>query len=188
MYPTLHLFEISFRNAIDWSLRKKVGETWLTDKGLFLANEADKIEAAVKSIKDRGREATHARIVAELTLGFWTALFSVPYEHSIVRPILGNGLKKVPDEHKNRSSIAGRLKRIRELRNRTFHFEPIWNRADLHGDYLLVKTTCEWINPIQCRLLLGSCRFVGTYRRGWKPIVSELEAMMRKELEISVVE
>ena len=75
-YPLLHFFEVSLRNAIDKALSDYVnGKEWLDILPLD-TKSVQKINDAKKTIKLHKHIVTHDRIVAELSLGFWTSLFS----------------------------------------------------------------------------------------------------------------
>jgi hypothetical protein len=99
--PSLHMFEVAVRNAVHWSMSKETKrDDWFNVSGMLEHREQQRVDEARKYIEERGKQATPGRIVAELTLGFWTALFSSPYEASIVHPVLARGMKNIPPEQK----------------------------------------------------------------------------------------
>ena len=139
-YSSLNYFEICFRNSIDLSLTDFVGNgDWLDI--LPLDNKGkSKIEEAKQHIKKNNHKISHDRIVAELTLGFWTTLFSkkcsqFAFQGHLVKTVFPNFSKK----EKNIKLIQKRIDAIRDLRNRICHYERIFHFPDLqkrHDDLL----------------------------------------------------
>jgi hypothetical protein len=83
LYTSLHILEIVLRNSIhnafcdiyqtdNWFSRISLQDT-----------ELNKIQEARDKIRIANHSITSNRIVAELTLGFWTGLFQRHYEQSI---------------------------------------------------------------------------------------------------------
>ena len=70
------------------------------------------------------------RVVAELSLGFWVALFARGYEESLWRTALYRCFDPTPA----RRQLHKQLNRLRRFRNRVAHHEPILSR-DLQTDY-----------------------------------------------------
>jgi hypothetical protein len=54
LYPILHLFEVSLRNAMDWSLKERVGPNWLEGSHILLDNERQKVSEAAEALRGRG--------------------------------------------------------------------------------------------------------------------------------------
>ena len=139
-YSSLNYFEICFRNSIDLSLTDFVaGGDWFNI--LPLNNESlIKISDAKNVVKSKNHPVTHDRIVSELSLGFWTALFSKKYSQCAFQGFL---IKKVfsnfPKREKNVKNIQKKVDAIRDLRNRICHYERIFHFPDLqkrHDDLL----------------------------------------------------
>jgi len=148
-YPGISTFEISLRNAISRELTVLYGrEDWYsvfaTTPGLSGLNKY--IQQANRQIADRNENSSPAKIIAELTLGFWVSLFNVEYER-----ILWKDLRRVfpnmPKKIRQRKNIAPPLNRFRALRNRIFHHEPIsWNLAIVANNHAEMITVMGWIN------------------------------------------
>ena len=87
--------------------------------------------------------------MAEHPFGFWSSMFNSPYEPvwyadgakplSAVFPHLPRTLRK-------RKLIPRRVERIRRLRNRVFHYEPIWNKRDLEERHYQIDEALGWIS------------------------------------------
>ena len=59
----------------------------------------------------------------------------------------GDIFPHAPRRSSTRSTIQCRLESIRRLRNRVFHFEPIWRLPDLRQQHLEILEIIGWINP-----------------------------------------
>ena len=89
------------------------------------------------------------RIVAELSFGFWSSMFNSPYEHTWYADgaaLLENVFPHLPRTLRTRKKISQRVERIRRLRNRVFHYEPIWNKTDLQERHGQIHEALAWIN------------------------------------------
>jgi len=148
-YPCISTFEIVLRNSINRELTVLFGrEDWYasfaTTPGLTDLNKY--IMQANKQIAGRKEYSSPSKIVAELTLGFWVSLFNVEYERILwkdLRRIFPN----IPKKERQRKKVAPPLNRIRTLRNRIFHHEPIsWNLARLEQMHAEMLTVMSWIN------------------------------------------
>jgi hypothetical protein len=54
-----------------------------------------------------------------------------------------------------RGDVEVRLNAARELRNRVFHYEPIWNDAKLVSTHRGIVEVCEWLStPLDNALLV----------------------------------
>ncbi len=146
-YPKLHYFEIIFRNSIDSVLTEYVnGADWITVIP-FDKDSLHKINEVKNRLLKQNKTITHDRIISELTLGFWTTLFSKRYNQYKFQSIL---VKKVftdcPKDQRNIKNIQIRVNEIRELRNRVCHYENIIRYLDIKDKYNNIQTCISWIS------------------------------------------
>jgi hypothetical protein len=73
----------------------------------------------------------------------------------------------IPRKYRTRRYLSKQLHRIRHLRNRVFHHEPIWHWHDLsvqHDDlYILLK----WLSPHAHAYALIHDKFKEIYEQKW---------------------
>lgn len=164
-YPILNLFEIILRNEIhyklsaffsnpNWIIVEKKG--FMSDNALkksqfFLKNQVIKIETKL-SQKTRNKEKiTSGQVIAEQSLGFWTALF-LPYHYKLIKGYITRCFPNKPSSA-NRKTIYKKLKTINDFRNRIYHNEPICfskSLIDFHTAETVKKDIFDllfWINP-----------------------------------------
>jgi hypothetical protein len=70
---------------------------------------------------------------------------------------------------RTRKQVSTQRNRIRHLRNRVFHHEPIWYWHDLaqqHLDTLETIETIEWIEPARRQFVQTNDQFPEAYQRG----------------------
>ncbi|WP_447917147.1 hypothetical protein [Achromobacter aegrifaciens] len=149
LMPALQTVEIALRNAIHQSLTRSMGrpDWW---NGLPTP-EFDWLQAVVSDTKikiARRREyATTDKIVAELTFGSWTRLFNAQHGYTLLGRLL-QAFPTCPKRKRQRTPISSALNRIRDLRNRVMHHEPLlWvapSVAEIHADILEIL---DWIDP-----------------------------------------
>ncbi|MFD1696786.1 Abi family protein [Roseibium aestuarii] len=153
-YTSLHILEITLRNAIHDGLRARHGAGWFRNPAVITDRyQQQKVQEAFA--KFQGQQPTDGQIVAELTFGFWTALFGRRNNH-----LWGQDLRGLFNAGKplKRKQIASRLDDIRGIRNRIAHHEPII-QLDLEQTYL---ETCEitgWLSPAALAWCHTHCRF-----------------------------
>ncbi len=154
-YSPLRILEVVLRNSFDEAISAKSGDrNWLTKVPSTL-NE--KQQAAVREahafLADRQRTITQARVVQEMSFGFWTSLLNGRYEQ-LFHAIGAQVFLGMPRSQRTRGNASHRFESIRTLRNRIFHFRRIWNRPDLQRDYDQILEAIDWVNPDARRLLL----------------------------------
>lgn len=146
LYTPLHTVEVALRNRIHVVMTDKFGGTWydLPEHRLNL-RQADMLQKARSDLADAKKNDTPGRIVAALTFGYWTAMLGTEYDklwqqvlHGIAKQEDGRGLA--------RKKLATPLTRMRILRNRIMHHEPIlyWNLVEHHDAMLQV---IRWLAP-----------------------------------------
>ena len=86
-------------------------------------------------------------LVAELSLGIWTGLFVRHYDKTFAAPAIRLGLRGFPDTIRNRQALYDRFERMRYLRNRVFHHEPIFDWQDLPQLHLDIVRYIGYISP-----------------------------------------
>ncbi len=156
-YGPLRILEVTLRNSFDQAIAAKQRDgNWLTKIPSWLRqSEQEDVQAAHKFLADRGRTMTQARVVQEMSFGFWASLLNGRYEtlfHSIGAEVFPG----LPKPQRTRGNASHRIESIRTLRNRIFHFRRIWNRPDLQSDYDQILEAISWVNPDARRLFLPS--------------------------------
>lgn len=146
-FPLLQVLEVTLRNAIHNEAHQKLGAYWfdnIATKPKLNGNQHRLVRNQARSVRDarnKIREDLHLpqsatvsedRIIAKMTFGFWTNLFSAAYEvnrnpqslwPALLRPVFPNA----PKGARNRAIIQGKLLTIKTFRNKAFHHEPVWN-------------------------------------------------------------
>jgi hypothetical protein len=169
LYPTFNYFEIALRNAIHREAMQHRGNPWWFrgrkswNTGFLLDREADQVDRAHAEVQKR-TAVTPGRIVAELRLGFWNALFYSAYRNTFYAPIAKAIFPGASSKQINQSQMEKRITRIRLLRNRVVHHERIWDSPTLVSDHALIVETIEWISPVMHATLAMLDRFDDVYR------------------------
>jgi hypothetical protein len=202
LYPLLHMLEVTLRNAL-WRgvanrhpgtgvLNLTTGrlDSWLDQDPAMnpVLHESQRTlvdEAKRSVVKDR-RPLTEGRLIAELKFGFWTSLFSHRYgDFSPSQPRLWPSLfpavfPNLDTAKFGRSDVDDRLRRIRLLRNRAFHHEPLWQRK-LRLDEQEILETIGWISvearefaAAQSRVTMVVKESVSAYERFVKELGARL--------------
>jgi hypothetical protein len=148
-----HVLEVGLRNAIQREMvREYRRDDWYEElmgsgnRELFFSYE--KVIAARASLRNRGVTPSADDITAELSFGFWTALFNRKAFPAVSKPLM-KAFYHCPKHSKNADTIRSRLNRARNLRNRCFHHEPLlWQPLfALHRD---ITELVHWIDPDLC--------------------------------------
>lgn len=148
-FPLLQVLEITLRNAIDKEARNALGPYWFDNVATrpqrklrgsqhrhvqHLADSVRNARAEIRRDLKMPFTATvnEDRIIAKVTFGFWTNLFSAAFDvnrnpralwPNLLRPVFPNA----PQGHRDRASMQNKLLAIKTFRNKAFHHEPIWN-------------------------------------------------------------
>jgi hypothetical protein len=159
LYPVLQGLEVSLRNAIFdagaacfGSLASRdVPRCWLdADPAVVLPTEARRVADAKRRLRESGKPLEPGRVVAELSFGFWTTMFDRRYETSkVLWPrLFKHGIfPAAPRRFRTRKALSPMLNRVRMLRNRAFHHEPIWHWRDLREQHDTALTLVGWLGP-----------------------------------------
>jgi hypothetical protein len=165
LYPPLQGLEVSLRNSIHNAITKTSGsEDWFSK---IIAPQEQKV---LEEVKDRLRHQKKSldigQLVASSSFGFWVSLFDRRYEGTLWPRLLKDIFPHMPNRIRTRKTLLYRLNSIRHLRNRIFHYEPIWYRENLVQDHDYVLEAIGWINPAMLGTIKMLDRFPEVYRQG----------------------
>ncbi|WP_346837948.1 hypothetical protein [Microbulbifer sp. SAOS-129_SWC] len=82
----------------------------------------------------------------------------------------------MPRRQRTRQNLSRRFQRIRYLRNRIFHHEPIWHWRDLTQQHQETLEAIAWIEPAAQALVAAVDRFPGVHQEG----LAEVERQLRR--------
>ncbi len=170
-YPLISFFEVVLRNKLNHELSNYFSDSeWIINqktkmmsdsslshfdkkKQIFITNDflKNSIEKSEKRLRRLKLPVTCNHIIADTSFGFWTELYEIQHYKILKgRPIkifenlpAGIGRKEVSD----------RLNKIRILRNRISHNEPLCFKSsslDFSGiqtNYLILQELLLWLNP-----------------------------------------
>lgn len=174
--PLLCTFEIALRNAVHQQLSRhyRRADWWKSWQGNpRYARQLAYVERAHQKLKLRREPQTPDKVVAELTFGFWSTLFNAEY-HTDLWPPLRKAFPNCPKARRKRASVSAVVNRVRILRNRTFHHEPIlWSLTSPDAVQREGRELLCWIHEGLDAWVAVFNRAPQVWRR-WKAI--ELEA------------
>jgi hypothetical protein len=148
LYPSLQFLEIALRNSIHNAATAYFkNDLWFDDPNIVSNYKTQNIIRTAKGeLSKAGKPTESGRVVAELSFGFWRALFYNEYENKLWRHIIKDVFPNAPRIQRQRTTLGARIHEAKELRNRTFHYEPIWHWADLQKRHADILETIEWID------------------------------------------
>lgn len=134
----LHVCEVVIRNAVAEALEQQHGVRWPWQEGLHasLPGSAGSYNARDELRHAAARCTSTPSVVATLRFAFWQQLFTQRFDHGLWRlalPRVLPGSSRIGPPHIARTHLHTALQRIRLLRNRIAHHEPIFTR-DLADD------------------------------------------------------
>lgn len=192
LYPTLNAAEIALRNSIHASMTSYFGtEDWFDDPNALEPDQYATVQAAKRDLRGRGKPHNAGRVIAQLHFGFWVTMLSKPYEQRVWERNGFTPLRTVFPHAKRRERrrwlLYRRFADINALRNRVFHYEPVWdevviaqrtlNVADLHQGTL---DAIGWISPA----LRDSVGFLDRFEAVHSDGHTQLESNIRRYLGV----
>lgn len=193
LYPSLQGLEVAVRNTIfnagtgiyPFTGSPQAGQVpcWLDAAGLLQPDERRSVDLAKMRLTAAGKALEPGRLIAELTFGFWTALFDVRYENTRVlwpRLFSQRIFAHAPSRYKNRKSLSPLLNRVRHLRNRAFHHEPIWHWRDLADHHAITLDLIGWMSPSLRQTVEAMDRFDRVHAAGLEPFRDIAGALGRR--------
>ena len=129
----------------------------LDERNLLGDQQSRQVREAIAQIERANRTPDPSRIVAALSLGFWTAMLGRVYE-TLWRTGLYRIAQCADGKNLGRKDLATPLMKIRELRNRIAHHEPVvyW---DLHKANRELLQVTRWLSPPAAQWCAENSRF-----------------------------
>jgi hypothetical protein len=163
-YPVLSVLEICLRNAINEQLKQHFNDPYWFKNNLP-AEFRPFITEAEQKILSQHKTLTADKIIAELNFGFWNRLFNRNYTGLLWKP-LRLIFKNTPKHLRQRDTIADYLFRIRKLRNRIYHYEPIFrNLQDIEKQYNEMLCFIAWLDRDLPKLIADIDRFKEIFKK-----------------------
>ena len=162
LYGVLGVLEIVLRNSINEHFRSKLlDDNWIetqTKSGFLLSSQCEIFKERDKLIS--GGKYTHDKLVASLSFGTWTFMFSKNCYKNSGKTLLNIFPKKTLGM--NQSDIYKELDRIRLFRNRIAHHEPLCfdHSGGIYVDYVqyiydLITKYLQFMNYQTSEILFG---------------------------------
>ena len=195
LYPGLQGLEVALRNAMHEAASTRYGTAWWFDGarspiairgyqarrgrgGRWVhTSEAYKVEGAKRQLRREGKPVQPGRVIAELTFGFWTALFNRHYVTAGLWPGLLPDVFPGLTTGRTIGMVRPRLEEVRRLRNRVFHHEPVWNDSDLAAKHGRILEAVSWVCPDTERLVRSVDRFAQVHASGAAPFEAIVERL-----------
>jgi hypothetical protein len=152
LHTPIQNFELLLRNSLNEQLTATFGPAWYDVlKPRLEPRLQHTIDAAKAELAKMHRPVTQSGLVAQFTFGFWLALLKKKYDTTLWRTALYRAFPNGPSPLQRRR-VHDDITKIRELRNRTGHHEPIFQRQlDAEHDFVIAvaawmcQDTAAWI-------------------------------------------
>lgn len=184
LYAPLLCLEVSLRNNIHSVISHSYGDqTWYNIPNLLKGQEdKQRVEKAKTKLRERNKPLEAGHVVAELTFGFWTSLFDTRYEQVLWPRLLESVVPGIPRKIRTRAELSRRLNDIRNLRNRVFHYEPIWYWSDLQAKHDKILEFTSWLNPSMPIFTAAVDSFPRVYANGMSGFQKVISVMGEKPI------
>ena len=165
MYPSLQGLEITLRNSLHDSISLKWGKKdWFG--GVLCHDEILTLSEIKRHLTRQRIPETVEQIIANSSFGFWVSLFNSRYEGILWPGLLKAVFPAMPNRLRTRRNLSQRLNKIRKLRNRVFHYEPIWQYPNLFQLHSEIWEAIGWISPDMLSAVKLFDRFPEVYQLG----------------------
>jgi len=157
----LHICEVVIRNAVADALETQYGEKWPWSAGFerSLPDPVNGYSQRRDLFSARRDQHTTGKVIPELKFAFWQKLFTRRNDDRLWRQYLRTVFPHVEASwtlSQQRQFIYDELERVRKLRNRIAHHEPVFSRH-LQADYQAIRQlihmrchiTAEWMEQHQ---------------------------------------
>lgn len=165
----LHICEVVIRNAVAAALEAQYGSKWPWSPGFeqSLPSPHQGYNPR-RDLQDARRSAhTTGKVIPELKLAFWQSMFTSRHDSRLWHTYLTQVFPNLPNSQpirQSRTEIYNELERLRKLRNRIAHHEPIFSRNltedfDKINDLISIRcpVTAVWMQQNQQALhFIGS--------------------------------
>ncbi len=141
LHSPLHVLEVTLRNAVHDHMKRHHGGSWLELPNLLKGPELGMVADAKTYLKKRSEPVTADKIIAELNFSFWVSIFARRYDRLWLSTLQNSFSPRL-----KRDDLHMRLDRLRTLRNRIAHHEPILQRH-LMADLADIKTLVGSLSP-----------------------------------------
>lgn len=185
LYPSLDALEVALRNAIHQAATARYGtEYWFDQPNVLRFRQPDAVQTARDELQRNNAPQNAGRIIAELNFGFWTTILSGPYDQHFWKTnnyrLLRQVVPRMPYRERTRVNVHARINALRGLRNRVFHYEPVWNRLTLANDHTHLVEAIGWISPELGKTITRFDRFANVLQHGRPDVERKLNAMLRR--------
>lgn len=176
-YPALQVLEVTLRNTIHEAVSRRSGRSdWYDDLRIVqFSKDRDMVNQARNTLALKHKPPDPGRMVAELSFGFWTSLLDRRYEQVLWPVLLKSCFPFMPRALRTRANLSKRFQRIRTLRNRIFHHEPIWYWQDLRQQHTDILEAISWIEPTARDLAVAVDKFPAVHGAGLDTIRQSLQ-------------
>lgn len=120
--------EVVIRNAVDDALSAVHGEQWPWSRGFYFTLNTRGREALEKA---KNGQPTTGKVIAEFSFGFWENMFVGSFDAALWNTHLNLVLPNLPagqTVQQSRGHIRRELEKLRRLRNRISHHEPLLSK------------------------------------------------------------
>ncbi len=161
-YWSLQAFEVALRNKIHSSLSQHFGtaewyNTWLASEDF--TDFHSKIIETKNILKLRNEPVNSDKMISEFMLGFWIKMFNAKYENLLWKP-LRTIFANMPKTERQRNNVAGTLNKVRNFRNRVYHYEPIcWDFNATNTNYNNITKAIQWFDADYLNWTIQFCDF-----------------------------
>ena len=146
LHLPLQLFELVFRNTLDATLAAKYASNWYDAKYHHFDPKSQKqIDAAKDQLVNQGRPLSVPCVIAQFSFGFWLNMLTRKHETRFWVAALHASFPNAP-RPPVRQNVHNSVDKIRVLRNRIAHHEPIYQRS-LEQDLSHVVVVTRWMCP-----------------------------------------
>lgn len=157
-FPCLHVCEVTIRNAVSEVLFKLHGNQWPWDNGFIntLPNPKYGYNPRNNLKQARDKLSDVNKVIPELNFVFWQKMFTSRHDDQLWLPhfrLIFPNADTTVEIKELRGEIYNDLEKIRKLRNRIAHHEPIFRRK-LNEDYEAIikiigyrcEDTAQWLS------------------------------------------
>lgn len=142
----ISICEVVIRNAVDDALTAQHGSNWPWAMGFYLSLPQRGREA-LDEARNKPSSTSTGKVIAELSFGFWENMFKASFDAALWTPHLSRVLPNLTmPVYLGRRHVHTELVKLRKLRNRIAHHEPLLTinvQQTMHDLRSLIALRCH---------------------------------------------